>query len=108
MLPHAAAKKLRDLGHDATSVTEAGMGGAPDEDVFTYAVTEERFLVTENVADYAGLLDERLRRDDPCVPVVFVRRDELGRPGSLAANLARHLHRWASANPEPYLGPHWP
>ena len=27
---------------------------------------------------------------------------------ALAHYLARHLHHWATRNPYPYPGPHWP
>jgi hypothetical protein len=70
-------------------------------------VAERRIVGTENIADFAVLLDQRLRNNEPAVPVVFVRKGDLPRRGALPNRLAERLHRWAEANPDPYLGPHW-
>jgi predicted nuclease of predicted toxin-antitoxin system len=108
MLPPATAAELRRLGHDAVHVNDARLAGHSDPLVFDRAVTEGRVVVTENVTDYAVLLDQRLRSDQPAVPVVFVRKADLPRRGALATRLAARLHAWTEAHPEPYLGPHWP
>lgn len=108
MLPRRAAHELAARGHDALSVYDAGLAGFPDDEVFDYAVAERRIIVTENVADYATLLEQRLSRDQPCTPVVFVRKASIPRRGALAVHLAARLDRWARANPDPYVGPHWP
>jgi predicted nuclease of predicted toxin-antitoxin system len=107
MLPAAAAVELADRGHDAVSVLDIGMGGAADAEIFDRAVREDRVVVTENFGDYATLAAQRLSREEPCVPVVFVRREDLPRRGALAVHLARRLHAWAAANSEPYVGIHW-
>lgn len=106
MLPPAAATLLSRRGHDAASVHDVGLAGASDPDVFDFAVENRRLVVTENFSDYALLLAHRLGNDQPCVPVVFVRKPDLPKGGALAARLAERLDAWAAANPEPYLGPH--
>ena len=108
MLPPLLAAKLNERGHDAVSVYDAGLAGAADPEVFDYAVKQQRVLVTENFADYALLLAQRLGNDQPCVPVVFVRKPSAVKGGALATHMARRLHGWASANPDPHVGPHWP
>lgn len=108
MLPPATADELRRLGHDAVHVNDAGLAGHPDPVVFDTAVTDGRIVVTENITDFAILLDQRLRNDQPATPVLFVRKADLPRRGALAAHLADRLHRWAETHPDPYLGPHWP
>ena len=108
MLPLAAADELVTMGHDAVSVLKVGMVGAEDSDIFERAVQESRVLVTENFGDYVTLFGQRLSREEECVPVVLVRRESLPKRGALAVYLARLLDRWASANPEPYVGLHWP
>jgi hypothetical protein len=70
-------------------------------------VAEGRVVVTENVADFALLLDQRLRNDEPATAIVFVSKADLPRRGALPYHLAERLHTWAEANPDPYLGPHW-
>ena len=108
MLPPAAVIALASLGHDASSVRESGLAGATDVVVLEHAVRESRIMVTENVADFATLLEDRLARGEPCVPVVFVRRQRLPKRGALPDHLGRLLDDWAHANPHPYIGLHWP
>ena len=108
MLPRAAAEQLNRHGHDAVSVYDLDLAGADDADVFSRAVAEDRVLVTENFADHSLLLRDRLRADEPCVPVVFVHRPDFRSGGALAVRLADDLNTWAAANPDPYVGPHWP
>jgi predicted nuclease of predicted toxin-antitoxin system len=108
MLPPEAAEELNRRGHDAVSVAGLGLAGQPDLVVFDTAVAHNRVVVTENVGDYAILLDQRLRGNEPAVPVVFVRKADLPGRGALPVHLAERLHTWADANPDPYVGPHWP
>ncbi len=42
-------------GIDVVTVSGLGMAGTPDLDVFTYAVTEKRTALTENVADFVAI-----------------------------------------------------
>jgi predicted nuclease of predicted toxin-antitoxin system len=46
---------LRDQGHDAAAVTEAGLSGEPDEIVRAFAIDSGRVLVTLD-ADFANIL----------------------------------------------------
>jgi hypothetical protein len=108
MLAKATATELEKLGHDAIAVVDAELAGADDPVVFEYAVAEQRIVVTENFADFAALLEKRQRAEEPCVPVVFVRKASFPFRGALPTHLAKHLHRWAEENPEPYTGFHWP
>ncbi len=107
MLPPETAAELNLRGHDATSVVGLGLAGQPDPVVFDRAVTEGRIVVTENVTDFAVLVDQRLRDHQPAVPVVFVRKRDLPGRGALPHRLAERLHTWATTHPDPYLGPHW-
>jgi predicted nuclease of predicted toxin-antitoxin system len=108
MLPRATAEELEQLGHDAVSVADADLSGVGDDVVFDFAVAEQRIVVTENFADFATLLEQRQRQDEPCVPVVFVRKAAFPARRALPSHLAKHLDRWAEQNPEPYEGFHWP
>lgn len=108
MLPPNTAGVLNQLGHDAVSVLGAGLLGSPDQDVFNLAVRDIRVIVTENVADFAVLLQRSMSREEPCVPVVFVRRSDFPPKDGLATHLAAHLHAWATQDSDPYIGPHWP
>lgn len=108
MLPPATAEELNALGHDALSVVASGLAGADDEFVYATALEQDRVMVTENFADFAAISAQRLASDDPCVPVVLVRKADHPHGGGLAHHLAHHLHQWAAQNPTPYPGPHWP
>jgi predicted nuclease of predicted toxin-antitoxin system len=108
MLPPAIATELDTLGHDARSARDMHLTETADETIFDMAVAELRVIVTENFSDFARLVEQRHARELPCVPVVFVRKRDFPRRGALAVHLARHLHRWAEANPDPYPGVHWP
>lgn len=100
MFPPQAATLLRQShDRDALHVADIGLGGASDAEVAAAARAEGRALVTENVSDFAGERD---------VVLVFVLKRRLPAGGAQAAALAALLDRWAGANPEPYVGVHWP
>lgn len=108
MLPPATAVELNDLGHEALSVVEVGLAETDDAVVCAGAVERDCVMVTENFADFAALVGQRLANEEACVAVVFVRKRDYPRGGALPAHLARRLHQWASENPDPYPGLHWP
>ena len=108
MLPGATAGELRALGHDAVSVREVDLAGVEDDRVLGFAVIEGRTVVTENFADFARLVELRQANEQPCVPVVFVRKRDLPKRGALAVHLARRLDRWSQVTPDPYPGLQWP
>lgn len=54
------AQVLRDQGIDAATVTELGMAGRSDADVFAAAVDGAYALLTENVSDFARLASEHV------------------------------------------------
>lgn len=89
---------LAKRGHDAVHVRDRGVNARPDREVAGVATHENRVLVTGNVKDIAATHD---------LAVVCVLKSRLPASG-MAEHLARLLDRWAAANPEPYLGLHWP
>jgi hypothetical protein len=100
MFPPSAARMLREQSeHDAMHVSEAGLRGADDTAVAALARAQDSVLVTENVADFAAERD---------VVLVFVLKRNLPAGGGQAKGLAVLLDRWAVANPDPYVGHHWP
>ena len=108
MLPPAIASELSRLGHDALAVADAGLSGGADDAVYASALAQNTMVVTENASDYAAMVAQRLAQDQPCVPVVLVRKADHPRGEALAHHLANRLHEWANRNPHPYAGPHWP
>ena len=108
MLPPAVAEALNEIGEDAISVYEVGLSGEDDNEVFRYAVAQDRVVVTENMSDYSIILRECLAQERPCVPVVFIRKSGFPKGGAFSSSLAARLVTWAASNQEPYVGPHWP
>jgi predicted nuclease of predicted toxin-antitoxin system len=98
MFPSRTCELLAERGHDAAHVRDRGVNARPDNEVAPVAIRESRALVTENVKDFAAQQD---------LAVVCVLKSCLPTSG-MAEHLARLLDRWATANPDPYLGLHWP
>jgi hypothetical protein len=100
MFPAAAARVLRDqYGRDALHVAEIGLRAADDAAIARHARADGRALVTENVADFA---------DEEDLVLVVVLKKNLPGGGAQATALADVLDRWIAANPDPYVGHHWP
>lgn len=100
MFPAEAAQKLRDdFGHDGVHVSEVGLAGVADAEVGNAVRAEKRAVVTENVADFA---------EEPDLVLVCILKRNLPSGGAQAHALAALLDRWATDNPRPYIGQHWP
>ena len=55
----AIGRALQDRGHDVRALdTEKNLEGLKDEDVLQLAISEDRVLVTANVADFLPLLGD--------------------------------------------------
>ncbi len=48
-LPTSLVESLVELGHDADSVQQEGLQGAPDPDVWAATQADERLLVTQDL-----------------------------------------------------------
>lgn len=100
MFSATTAELLRDTHHhDAVHVSEVGLQAVEDALVAATVRAENRVVVTENVADFATERD---------LVLLFVLKRNLPSGGAQPPALARILDQWAKANPDPYLGPHWP
>ncbi len=60
MYPADLAEALRNVGIDACTVVELGLGGGSDPDVFAAAIEQGRAVLTENVADFTHISAEHL------------------------------------------------
>jgi Domain of unknown function (DUF5615) len=98
MFPQLTCKLLAERGHDAVHVRDRGVDSRPDSEVAAVATSENRALVTESVKDFAA---------EHNLTVVCVLKSRLPAAG-MAEHLAQLLDTWATANPQPYLGLHWP
>jgi len=55
MYPPALVRALHAPGIDAITIIELRMAGTPDPGVFSYAIAQNRSLLTENVADFVTI-----------------------------------------------------
>jgi hypothetical protein len=73
MYPPAIAEQLRARGHDADAVVErAELRGLPDTEIFALAQTEQRALVTEDIADLSVIADDYDQRGQAHYGLVLV------------------------------------
>jgi hypothetical protein len=93
MYPSFIARELRAREHDVVSVHESPGSGTPDEEVFAFARSEGRAVVTENVRDYRPLADAALVAGDHHAGPILTTEKRWPRsdPGALIAALDRLL-----------------
>lgn len=107
MFPVQVAEHLEEVGHGARAAV-AELRGLTDEQLFDVATVEERVLVTENVADFVALLQQRIAATRQLTPVVFVSKaDPPADPGAFASTLAGRLEDWAQLHPDPAPTAYW-
>ncbi len=68
-LPNEVARLLAEAGHDASTMLEEGIGGAPDEEIACRCLDEQRALITLDV----GFEDIRLYPPDKYLGLVVLR-----------------------------------
>jgi hypothetical protein len=85
MWPSEIARQLRSRGHDVVAATELPRRyrGIPDHEFFRRAQADNRAVVTDNVADFMGVLREHAGRPQPHFGLVFAVRPafDRARPG---------------------------
>lgn len=88
--------RLEERGHDVRALDqEPGLEGLDDDDVLTLAATEQRILVTHNVADFPRILREwgAAQRAHAGVILVYgIDHSELGL-------IALGIERWLQLRP---------
>lgn len=108
MFSPAVARHLTDRGHDAQHVSDLGLAGRTDDEVFTRATVEDRVVVTENAVDFVTLLDAAGSAGAATPAVVLALKRTLPADADAMANeLAGRLARWADDHPDPYRHVHW-
>lgn len=98
MFPPRTCAELVAFGHDAVHVRDRGIDARPDVEVAAVARAEGRVLVTENVRDFAA---------EHGIVLLVALKSRLP-PAGMHVHLAGLVDRWADANPDPYVGVHWP
>ncbi len=87
---YKAAESLRDRGHDVTAVAETpSLRGMSDREIFDFAQTEQRAIVTYNVADFIEMVRDVSLRSEVHNGLVLVNTRRL--PNSDIGGLVRAL-----------------
>lgn len=69
----AIAVELRTAGHDVVAVVgDPQLRAQPDVEVFRYAATSGRRIVTENIKDFRPLLNQAYAAGDPAAALLLV------------------------------------
>lgn len=96
------AVALRGRGHDVVSVVaDAGLRGVSDAELFHWAASAGRRIVTENIKDFRPLLVAALASGAPIAPLLLVPPRRF--PRSVDAIIAA-LGAWLE-NTEPHVRP---
>lgn len=102
------ASQLRDAGHDAVHLIDVRLDGSDDGTVLSWAVAQDRVLVTENARDFVPLLDRRIAAGKSVCAVVVALKKNLPREAARMTNaLAQGLEAWAKDHREPFPHVHW-
>jgi predicted nuclease of predicted toxin-antitoxin system len=89
-------RRLADSGHDVRALDqEPTLEGLDDDDVLALAATEQRILVTHNVADFPRILREWAAGQRVHAGVILV----YGIDHSEFALIARGIERWLLMRP---------
>jgi predicted nuclease of predicted toxin-antitoxin system len=109
MFSPTIAAALRDLGHDVVAVPEhAELRAMNDEKVFAWAISQGRWLVTENVKDFRPILLRALQADAIIAGILYTSNRSFPRSRKNPGPLIQALHAWiVNGPPEAPLTEDW-
>src|SRR5260370_33203342 len=100
MFSPALAAALRDLGHDVIAVAERGeLRAMSDKEVFAWATSQGRWLLTENVKDFRPTLLRALRADTATTGILYTSRPVFPRSQKHPAPLSQAVPPWLRSGP---------
>jgi hypothetical protein len=100
MYSPVVAAALRELGHDVVAVAErTDLRAMADAEVFAWAVSQRRWLVTETVKDFRPLLLQAIQSDAPAAGILFTSSRSFPRSRKNPGPLIGALHAWLRAGP---------
>jgi predicted nuclease of predicted toxin-antitoxin system len=100
MFSPAIAAALRDLGHDVIAVAErTDMRAISDEEVFTWAASQGRWLLTENVKDFRPILLRALQADTTVTGLLCTSNRSFPRSRKNPGPLIQAIHTWLLKGP---------
>jgi predicted nuclease of predicted toxin-antitoxin system len=102
MFSPAIAAELRALGHDVIAVVDRpDLRSKSDQDIFAWANTEKRWLLTENVKDFRPIMLQALPAGTPDCGLLFTSSRAFPRSRKSPGSLIRALDAWLTAGPPP-------
>jgi hypothetical protein len=109
MFSPGIAAELRALGHDVLAVADRpDLRSKPDKEVFTWACTERRWLLTENVKDFRPILLHALQTGQPGAGILFTSSRTFPRSRKNPGPLVRSLDAWLTGGaPAPPVSEAW-
>ena len=109
MFSPTIAALLRDQGDDVIAVAERGeLRAMNDEEVFAWATSQGRWLLTENVKDFRPVLLRALEADTPVTGILFTSSRSFPRSRKNPGPLIQAIHAWmVSGPPQPPLTEDW-
>ena len=102
---YAIAEQLRRRGVDAVAVKKErpGLQGKDDDEVLRAATAEHRVVVTNNVRDYAPLVEDLGLRGETQYGVLFTDDDTFSRSDEGIGLLVRSLEEFAEGKQDDWL-----
>ncbi len=102
---HAIAEQLRRHAVDAVALQKErpDLEGQADREVLRAAAAEQRVVVTNNVRDYAPLIEDFGVRGETHFGVVFTDDDTFPRAEAGVGLLVRSLAAFATGKPDDWL-----
>lgn len=109
MFAPAIAAELRALGHDVIAVADRpDLRSKSDEEVFAWASTERRWLLTENVKDFRPIMLRALQAGPPGCGLLFTSNRAFPRSRKNPGPLIGALHAWLTeGSPPPPVTESW-
>jgi uncharacterized protein DUF5615 len=109
MFSPAIAAALRDLGCDVIAVAERGeLRAMTDEEVFAWATSAGRWLLTENVKDFRPILLRALQAGAGTTGILCTSNRAFPRSRKNPGPLIQAVHAWMlTGPPEPPLTEDW-
>lgn len=102
MFSPAIASELRALGHDVIAVADRpDLRSKSDEEIFTWASADKRWLLTENVKDFRPIMLRALPAGAPGCGLLFTSSRAFPRSRKSPGSLIRALDAWLTAGPPP-------
>jgi hypothetical protein len=100
MFSPAIAAALRELGHDVVAVAEHGdLRAMGDEEVFAWATSQGRWLLTENVKDFRPILLRALQADTSVTGLLVTSSRSFPRSRKNPGPLIKAIRAWMLNGP---------